>query len=67
MDAHSSGGLYIALVLFGILVAVLWIALPFAIFGTKGLLKQLLSEQRKTNALLEARIKGTPPSDRAQR
>ena len=34
--------------------AILWILMPFAIFGTKPLLKTLIAEQKKTNKLLEA-------------
>lgn len=35
-----------------IIVLVLWICLPFAVFGTKPLLEQLLAETRTTNELL---------------
>ncbi|GAB3726702.1 hypothetical protein GCM10028862_02320 [Luteimonas pelagia] len=38
--------------LFLILLVVLWILVPFAIFGIKPLLKQLVAEQRRTNELL---------------
>jgi hypothetical protein len=40
-------------VLFLIALAVLWFLLPFALFGTKPLLRDLLSETRRTNALLD--------------
>jgi hypothetical protein len=33
-------------------LTVLWIALPFSIFGIKDLLRELIEEQRKTNALI---------------
>lgn len=33
-------------------ILVLWIAMPFSIFGTKDLLKKLIIEQEKTNKLL---------------
>ena len=36
-----------------VIVAVLWIFLPFAIFGTKDRLDQLIVETSKTNKLLE--------------
>ncbi|MBS0339828.1 MAG: hypothetical protein JSS56_04840 [Proteobacteria bacterium] len=35
-------------------VVVLWICMPFAIFGTKPLLRALIAEQKKTNELLAA-------------
>jgi F0F1-type ATP synthase membrane subunit b/b' len=35
-------------------VVVLWICMPFAIFGTKPLLRVLIAEQKKTNELLAA-------------
>jgi uncharacterized protein YoxC len=46
------GILYIALVVFLIILAIAWIILPFAIIGTKPLLQQLLAEARMTNQLL---------------
>lgn len=36
----------------GVMV-ILWIVLPFSVFGTKGLLRRLIEEQEKTNALLK--------------
>lgn len=38
--------------LFSIALAILWILVPFAIFGVKPLLRELITEQRKTQALL---------------
>lgn len=35
-----------------ILIAILWILLPFAVFGVKDLAKALIEEQRKTNRIL---------------
>lgn len=35
-------------------ILVLWIAMPFSIFGTKDLLRKMISEQEKTNKLLES-------------
>lgn len=35
-------------------VLVLWIAMPFSMFGVKGHLKKMVEEQEKTNRLLEA-------------
>lgn len=34
------------------LLGLLWIFVPFAIFGIKGLLRQILAEQRRTNEIL---------------
>ena len=39
----------------GLAIAIAWILLPFAMFGTKPLLKELIGEVRQTNKLL-ARI-----------
>lgn len=38
----------------GGVIAILWIAMPFSIFGAKELLKRVLEEQEKTNRLLTA-------------
>ncbi|MGV8940308.1 MAG: hypothetical protein ACOH1P_02070 [Lysobacter sp.] len=46
-------GLVVALFVF--VLAVLWFLLPFAIFGTKDKLAEIIAESRKTNAEL-ARI-----------
>lgn len=35
-----------------VVIAILWICMPFALFGTKPILRELLAEQRKTNKLL---------------
>jgi hypothetical protein len=42
-----------ALIIFGIVLAIAWIILPFALIGTKPLLRELLAEAKRTNALLE--------------
>jgi hypothetical protein len=36
----------------GVIIAVLWILLPFAVFGTKAP-RELVEQQKRTNALLE--------------
>ncbi len=48
----AMGGLYLVALLFGVVIGILWIILPFAVFGTKPLLRELISEIRETNALL---------------
>ena len=39
----------------GLILAVAWIVLPLALIGTKPLLRQLIAEVQRTNALLEQR------------
>lgn len=53
VDSGNFSAGVLALMLIGVLIVlVLWILLPFAVFGMKPLLRQLLSEQRSTNELL---------------
>jgi len=47
------GGFGIVVVLFLFVLALLWFLLPFAIFGTKDKLAELIAESKKTNAALE--------------
>lgn len=54
MGNEISGVFYIALVLFGLVLLICWIVLPFALIGTKSILRELVREQRRTNSLLEA-------------
>jgi ABC-type sulfate transport system permease component len=60
---NSGLGIYGLLTIFGIILAVVWIILPFAIFGTKPLLHKLLVEQRETNRLLAILSKKSAPQD----
>ena len=53
------GSLYLVIVALGIVLAVCWIILPFALIGTKPLLRQLIAETKRTNDLLERRL--SPP------
>jgi hypothetical protein len=56
MDPFGLGTIvWLAAVVFGLILAVAWIVLPFALIGTKPLLRQLIAEVRRTNALLEQR------------
>jgi cell division protein FtsL len=50
---QTLGGIYLFVVVFLVVLAILWFLLPFAIFGTKPKLDQLIAETRKTNAELE--------------
>lgn len=51
--AAGLAGLSLFAFLFVLLLAILWILVPFAIFGIKPLLKQLIAEQKATNKLLQ--------------
>jgi len=56
------GILFVLIILFTVIVLVLWIALPFSVFGVKGLLKKAVKEQEKTNEYLRRLVekeKGT--------
>ena len=56
VDAEAASGLAAfgsLIFLFGLLLAVLWILVPFAIFGIKGRLDRLIAEQKRTNDLME--------------
>lgn len=43
------GSFSIIIVLFLVVLAILWFILPFAIFGTKDKLAELIRESKKTN------------------
>lgn len=45
---------YIVFIVLALFAAVLWILLPFAVFGIKPKLDMLLAEARQTNAYLKA-------------
>jgi len=49
----AGGLLYVVLFVVGLVMAVAWVVLPFAVIGVKPLLKDLIAEMRKTNSLLE--------------
>tara|TARA_R110001583_G_scaffold179258_1_gene335819 strand:- start:194 stop:406 length:213 start_codon:yes stop_codon:yes gene_type:complete len=52
MESLLSGGLGVWVVIFLFVLGVLWLLLPFAIFGTKDKLDELIAESKKTNELL---------------
>lgn len=53
------GGLTaLAIVVFLVILSIVWILLPFAIFGTKPLLRQIASEAQRTNELLDRLSQG---------
>ena len=43
-------GIIIILSLLAVVVMILWIFLPFAVFGVKAILKDILAEQRRTTS-----------------
>lgn len=55
MDDSAAAGLA-AFGMFGfiflLVLAILWILVPFAIFGIKGLLREMIAVQRHNNAIL---------------
>jgi len=52
MSTEAMGMIYLAVGIFGFVLAVCWIVLPFALIGLKPLLRELIREQKRTNELL---------------
>jgi hypothetical protein len=48
---------YLLGIVLGIVLIIAWTILPFAVIGTKPLLRKLLAEVQATNALLERQMK----------
>jgi hypothetical protein len=48
--------LYLIAIVLGVVLIIAWTILPFAIIGTKPLLRKLLAEVQVTNALLERQV-----------
>ena len=56
MDPFGLGTIvWLVLLVLGLILAIAWIVLPLALIGTKPLLRQLIAEVQRTNALLEQR------------
>lgn len=55
---------YLIIVFIAFVLVVCWIILPFAIIGTKPLLRELLREQKRTNELLAGRLRATEAARR---
>ena len=53
---ETLGGLYFVVVVFIFVLAVLWFFLPFAIFGTKDKLSELIAETKKNEQLSDLRL-----------
>jgi membrane protein insertase Oxa1/YidC/SpoIIIJ len=47
-----AGTLGLALIVLAILVAILWVFLPFAVFGTKDILREILAQLKQINEKL---------------
>jgi hypothetical protein len=63
-DLALGGGIvYLVLILIALLAAILWILLPFAVFGIKPKLDMLLAEARQTNAHLKALVERQQPAE----
>ena len=57
------GGLSLIGVLFLLVLAICWVILPFALIGTKPLLRELIAEMKRNNELLDQRLPALrPPS-----
>ena len=52
---QTFGILYVVVIIFLVVLAILWFFLPFAIFGIKPLLNKLLVELKETNQYLRIR------------
>jgi hypothetical protein len=62
LDGGFPAGLLVALVIFFLIsigvIMVLWMALPFSVFGIKDLIRQCLKEQKETNEILKRIVEG---------
>lgn len=47
-------GIYVLVVIFGVITVILWFILPFAVFGIKDKMDELIAEQKRTNDLLRS-------------
>lgn len=58
MDIETLSGAYLVITVviaaFLLILAILWILVPFAVFGVKPLLRDLIAEQRRTYEMLAA-------------
>ncbi|WP_068832036.1 hypothetical protein [Polaromonas jejuensis] len=58
---EATTGLMLIVWLLGLVLVVAWIILPFALIGTKPLLRELLAQAKETNARLKAAQEGRKP------
>jgi predicted PurR-regulated permease PerM len=54
-------GAYLLWAILILVVAIAWIILPFALIGTKPLLRQLITEVKRNNELLDQRLPALKP------
>jgi hypothetical protein len=54
MESFSAAAVMMLLIL-GVILLVCWIVLPFALIGTKPLLRQIIANQHETHRLLRQR------------
>jgi hypothetical protein len=59
MEQFGAGAV-MAIFVFGVVLTIAWIILPFALIGTKPLLRELSAQQKRTNALLAERNAAAP-------
>lgn len=59
--AVALGAGWLALAVFLIVLAVLWLLVPFALFGIKPILRDMLTEMRRQNGTLPPEGKTTSP------
>ncbi|MDB6163540.1 MAG: hypothetical protein JWL98_972 [Xanthomonadaceae bacterium] len=62
--AQAVGGISIVFVLFGCLLAILWVLVPFAVFGIKPLLRRLIAQLEtieKQNVAVIAALRESRP------
>lgn len=53
MNAATTGVLMLSVMTAACVLLVAWILMPVAVFGLKGLTRELVEQQKKTNQLLE--------------
>ena len=53
MAAAFMGAFGLFFIFLWVVLLIIWIILPFYIFGIKGIMKNILDEQKKTNELLK--------------
>jgi hypothetical protein len=67
LDPSTLLAAYIVLVIFSLVLLVAWIVMPFAIIGTKPILRDIRSALEENNRLLrEAREQRTPTTSTAR-
>lgn len=53
MDQYLSTWLVLVFIVAGFVLIISWIVLPFAVFGLKRLMRDVVHQQQRTNELLE--------------